>query len=670
MELRFRQIHMDFHTSEAVQDIGASFDPEHFAETLEKARVDSVTCFARCHHGWLYYPSKRHPERVHPHLKSPDLLNAQIEACHKRDIRVPIYVTVQWDHYTSQRHPEWCVITEKGELMGTPPYEPGFYRSLCVNSPYRDFLKEHVRDVFECVPVVDGLFFDIVQELDCSCQYCLAGMLEKGYDPEKPEQRKNYAHEMLNGFKLEMSDFVRELAQQEATIFYNMGHVGPYVRESQSAYSHYELESLPSGGWGYLHFPLSMRYARPLGLDCLGMTGKFHTSWGDFGSFKNQAALEYECFQMLALNAKCSVGDQLPPHGKISAPVYDLIGAVFSQVEQKEPWCRNARALAEIAVMTPEEWTGERVPTAAAGAVRMLEEGGHQFDLVDSQSSLDAYSVLILPDRIPLDKKLAEKINAFIQQGGKVIASFESALNPEKTAFQLEKLGVTLAPDYPKDGLERLEKEKRFWVDYLVPKGKLAQGLPETEHVMYVRAIPVETREEILADVVAATFDRDWRHFCSHRHSPPSDEVTGPAVVQGEGGIYFAHPVFSLYQNCAPRWCKEVLLNALELLLPEPRLRHKGPSTMRAVLNEQPSEKRWVMHLLHYVPERRSETIDIIEDVIPLYDIECSIRCADKPGAVRLAPEGQDIPFHYHEGRIHFTVPSLFGHAMVEIAFE
>jgi hypothetical protein len=34
----------------------------------------------------------------------------------------------------------------------------------------------------------------------------------------------------------------------------------------------------PSGGWGYMHFPLTVRYARGLGIDCMGMTGKFHTS--------------------------------------------------------------------------------------------------------------------------------------------------------------------------------------------------------------------------------------------------------------------------------------------------------------------------------------------------------------------------------------------------------
>ena len=66
-----------------------------------------------------------------------------------------------------------------------------------------------------------------------------------------------------------------------------------------------------------MHFRLTARYARNLGIDCVSHTGKFHTSWGDFHSFKNKAALEFECFRMLALNCKCEIGDQLHPSGKI-----------------------------------------------------------------------------------------------------------------------------------------------------------------------------------------------------------------------------------------------------------------------------------------------------------------------------------------------------------------
>jgi hypothetical protein len=133
VDLRFRQVHLDFHSSADVTDIAAHFDPDEFAETLKRAHVDSVTCFARCHHGYIYYDTKKNPERKHPHLKRKRLLEEQIEACHKRGIRVPIYTTIQWDAFSADEHPEWRQVTETGTLQGTPPYEPGFYRFMCLN---------------------------------------------------------------------------------------------------------------------------------------------------------------------------------------------------------------------------------------------------------------------------------------------------------------------------------------------------------------------------------------------------------------------------------------------------------------------------------------------------------------------------------------------------------
>ena len=93
---RQRQIHLDFHTSPHIPGIGAAFNAREFAETYKKAHVDSVTVFAKCHHGHLYFPTK-HPAR-HPHLKPGlDLCGEQIEALHRIGIRAPVYISVLFD---------------------------------------------------------------------------------------------------------------------------------------------------------------------------------------------------------------------------------------------------------------------------------------------------------------------------------------------------------------------------------------------------------------------------------------------------------------------------------------------------------------------------------------------------------------------------------------------
>ena len=47
-ELRYRQIHLDFHTSEHIASVGAQFDAEAFAATLARAHMDSVPYFGHC----------------------------------------------------------------------------------------------------------------------------------------------------------------------------------------------------------------------------------------------------------------------------------------------------------------------------------------------------------------------------------------------------------------------------------------------------------------------------------------------------------------------------------------------------------------------------------------------------------------------------------------------
>ena len=674
--LPFRQIHLDFHTSEAIPGIGADFDPDEFAATLVNAHVNSITCFARCHHGWIYYQSKAHPERIHPNLVRPNLLKEQIEACHARGIRVPIYTTVQWDHFTARTHPEWLLTDEEGRIFETQPFEAGFYRWMNVNSPYVEFLKVHVREIMETLPT-DGFFFDIVQPMPSSDPFTQAKMRAANLDPADAQQRADFALESLNAFKREMSAFVWAL-DPDVSVFFNAGHVGTRHRAVKDAYTHWELETLPSGGWGYQHFPVTMRYARTLGNDVLGQTGKFHTSWGDFHSFKNLAALQFEVFRMLAMGAKCMIGDQLPPRGRIEPYVYDLVGKVYAEVETKEPWCVGAKAVSEIAVFTPEEFGSARafeLPDAIKGATRILEEAAHQFDIVDSSSDLAPYSVVILPDTIPVDAGLAARLQAYVDQGGKVIATFEAGLNPDKTAFAFKALGVEMVSEGPREPNGKLVRggiyERGDYVDYILPKGEIGRGLPPTEHVMYIRGMDVRALPgaEVLADVVPAYFDRTWEHFCSHRQTPSAGVPGNAAVVRNGNVIYFASPLFTQYQKVAPLWCKRLLLNALDMLLPEPLVRHAGPSTLFVTLNEQAKHKRWVMHLLHYIPERRGFYFDTIEDVIPLHDVTVSVRAPAAVTSVVTAPQGRSLAFHTDDGRVEFVLSKLDGHQMIELNF-
>lgn len=658
----FRQIHLDFHNSEHLPDIASAFDPHKFARILSRAHVNSVNLFARCHHGWLYYDSLRFPERRHPHLKRP-LLKEQIEACHSEGIRTPLYVTVQWDDYTARRHPEWLARTPDGaptNIYGrraSGVYEPGFYRALCVNSPYLDFLKAHVAELLELFPV-DGFWFDIVTYLDDSSHWTVNAMLEQGLEPSDPEQRRAFGVEVIHAFQRDMTAFVRQF-NPDCSIFYNAGHISTHLRHAVSSFTHIEIESIASGEWGYEHFPFAARYTRTICNQWLGMTGKFHTQWGDFHSFKNQAALEFECFQMLAHGGSCSIGDQLHPDGNICEATYELIGKVYAQVREREPWCVDSKPVVEIGVFNPGEFIDERTPRAGVGAMRMLQELGYQFDVIDTVSDWTKYRLLILPDDFPITDTVLVRLNEYYNNGGALLGSYHGGMNVQKTQFTVD-WGAQYLSEAP------------YTPDFIMPNDILGHQLPRTEHVMYTRGTLVQpdNGSQVLAWACAPYFNRTYRHYTSHAHTPSTHQLTYPAVVQKERKIYFIHPIFTQYRINSPAWYKHLLNDALERLLAKRLIVHDGPSSLIVTLNEQLQQKRYIVHLLHYIPARNSETMDIIEHSFPLYNTTIKLNLPRLVDEAWLEPQHQALELEYDENALRLTVPQIHGHQIISLKWR
>jgi len=647
-----RQIHLDFHTSELIPEVGAAFDAEKFAQTMADAHVSSVTVFARGHHGWMYYDSKKFPERVHPTLTNKNLVVDQVRALHARGIRAPLYVTVQWDYYTARNYPEWLARNLAGSLVGNSFAEAGFYQTLCVNTGYRDFLKAHVKELIDLFgDELDGFFFDIVGVRPCTCSVCRKMMTARGLDFSDEQDLLVFTKDSLDDFQKDMSAFIRNY-REDCTIFYNAGHIGPCVKKTEDTYSHFELESLPSGGWGYLHFPTAARYARKLSLDCMGMTGKFHTAWGDFHSLKNQAALEFEAFRMLSYGFACSIGDQLEPCGKLGAATYRLIGNVFGQYEQYEPWGRPAKAITEAAVYTAESplSTGG-LSDEILGACQMLEELALQFDILDREMSPEGYKLVIIPENFRGDEQFAAMIDAYVKNGGKVIACGRGGADDEGKYPAC--FGVTCKGD------------NELYPDFILGNSPMATGLDEEgEYAIYMQGVQLEsdTATPVL-NAVAPYFARNAKHFCSHSYTPSTHGEAYPVAYENNGVIVFGHPMFGQYRANAPRWVKTLMGNAIDRLLDKAMVRHDGASTVSVTVLDQPQQGRKCVHILTYIPVRKSATIDIVEERTKVRDLTLTLNVPGGFTKARLVPCGTELPVCGNS----ITVPEVDGYAIVEL---
>lgn len=650
-QLSPRQVHLDFHTSENIPGIGSSFNMEEFAKTAKEAYVSSITVFARGHHGWLYYPSKKFPELMHPHLENKNLLLEQVKALHKEGINAPVYITVQWDYHQATTREEWLIRKADGSHEGGPFTQPGFYQSLCVNTGYYDFLKAQTEEICEMLgDELDGVFFDIVGIRPCYCAACRAEMKKLGIDANDEMAVRKFAKFVMTRFKKNMSEVVSNI-NNKCTIFYNAGHVGPCTRDSMDSYTHFELESLASGSWGYLHFPVSARYARTLAKDCLGMTGKFHTEWGDFHSLKNLAALEFECFRMLSYGFASSIGDQLEPNGTLNPATYKLIGKVYKEFAIREEWARPSTPVVEVAVLTPEPESGEfAIPNSIMGATQMLEELVIQFDIIDFETCLSTYKLVIIPDGFIMNTDMQNKIDEYVRNGGKVIACADGGLcecGKYPASFGAEYGGAT--DIYP---------------DFIVANGVLAQGLEQdNEYAIYQQGVQIKgTSAETILSARSAYFKRQGDMFCSHRYTPSAKGELYPAAIQNGQVILFSHPIFTQYRDNAPNWCKTLISNALNQLMPERIVRHNGPSTLTISVLEQAQKNRYTVHLLSYIPVRKSATIDIIEERTVVNQVALELNLPKEIKSVRLVPQG--IELEIKDNKV--TIPQINGYEILE----
>ena len=609
-----RQVHLDFHTSPFIPDVGSEFDAREFAKTMKRAHVNSVTVFAKCHHGQCYYPTKTGVQ--HPALRGRDLLGEQIEALHREGLRCPIYTTVVWEEDVAQKHPEWRQLTKQGTFAGwstsanQTDVQPGMWKfNNFLHPDYQDYMEAHVREI--CANYeVDGLFFDILFFAPKACwsKPSIEFREKHGLLVDDRETSDRFQALAQVAFARKFTKLVQGLMPQ-ATIFYNAQNepnidptVGPRSRTEEL--THFEIESLPSGFWGYYHFPRMARSQSHWGKFWLGMTGRFQKMWGDFGGIKPQAALEFECFRAQALGGGNSIGDQLPPRGTLDPAAYDLIGAVYEQCAKAEPLYEGSQALSQIGILSASYpgFDGAATAKSEEGAVQMCEETHYDAAVCDSLSDLASFDLVILTDTTVINPELRSRLVDFYGRGGKLILSYRSGFD-SAGKWALDFLPLSFSGE--------TEKYPTYWR----ARPDFDAALHRSDRVFYQRGMNATggDKTHVLVDRVLPYFKRTDVTFSSHFQTPPVSTVCEfPAVIAGERFVYFADPIFREYRQAGNLAARDVWKRAMIRLIGRAPYADGLPTTVLSVPRRRDSDL--ILTLLHYIPVRKALDIDVIEE--------------------------------------------------------
>ena len=653
MKLSFRQVHLDFHTSPSIPGVGSRFDKEQFQAALREGNLNSITVFAKCHHGYCYYPTKY--GTPHPTLPEGfDLTGAMVDAAHEIGVAAPIYITGGWCALDAENHPEWHMYNKDGSPTNVniePDAKPDdprpecAWHNLCVTGAYAEHIYDITREICDRYPVVDGLFYDIIFiDKECYCPSCMKGMKEAGLDPDNPEDARAYYIQAHRKFMLECKRILHE-KHPEATIFFN-GGADIYRPEYHDIPTHMEMEDLPTSWGGYNKMPPRASFMGRYDKEYLGMTGKFHTTWGEFGGYKNPEALKYEVLLMSMYGAKCSVGDQMPPEGIMDMETYRIIGHAYRALEKMEPWVYPANSTATLGVYLCGR------AKADEGLHIMLLENKIDFEVVMPGDSLEPFKALILPDAVKLSEEEAARIRAFVEKGGSVLLIGESGIADGK--FQLD-VGAEYVGAAP-------------WTqDYFCAGEKIRLPYGNAPFLCYRGAQEIRlTDGEKLADLYAPYFNRTYATYCSHSNTPYRLEpAESPAAVKKGNVIYLAHPMCEMYYVDGAQLFREIVTAALRLIY-QPRYDVTMPSAGRTRLTFQPEEKRYVLHAAYGSPVSRGRTL-VIEDLPPIHQVPVTVRLDEQVKKVTLVPQNEKIPFTQKDGSISFTIPCVQCHQAVEI---
>ena len=679
MFMRFRQLHLDFHTSEFVDEVGREFSRQDFQQKLKTGHVNQVTIFARCAHGWSYYDSK--VAQKHPGL-SFDLLGEMIVAAHEIDVKAHAHISVCLSEKDARLHPEWLIrgLDERTTWVKSLS-EAGWHR-LCFNNAYIDEIYAQIHEVVSSYDI-DGLFLDIASPIPCRCQNCVSTLLEQGKDPLNNAHVWELAEILFKKYSDKVKSIVNALKPGLPT-FHNGGHIQRGRPDLVTGDTHFELESLPTGGWGYDHFPLSALYVHHSNKFYSGMTGKFHMEWGEFGSYKHPNALRYEMALTLAYGARCSVGDQLHPNGEMDEATYRLIGEAYQDVAEKEVYLKDLSLVFDVAVISLEavgakfqernliakaekDTLGEeydeinhisRAEHSDVGAHRLLKEGQYLYTIIDADMDFYKYKVLILPDYVHMNEQLKEKLLDYVNHGGKLLISGASGSGQSSL---LSDLGIEL------EG--KLEKNPV----YIRPEFEL-KSFARVAVVVYGDAFKVKRHTgKVLAHFEEPLFNRLPYRFFSHQHAPSRNESTTPAIVATGQATYIAFPIFENYKQHAFVSIKQIFTHCLDELLGEGKtISSNMPSTSIVTVMENREMNFDLIHLVYAPTIKRGEGIEIVEDIPSLHNVTVRFKCEQKPISVSLVPQNEEISFIFAEAGndvIEWNVSRMDCHQMVKIQY-
>ena len=246
-------------------------------------------------------------------------------------------------------------------------------------------------------------------------------------------------------------------------------------------------------------------------------------------------------------------------------------------------------------------------------------------------------------------------LRTYLNDGGKLICMGDTLVRKGKFLVDL--------------GLEYLG-EAEYECDYLFPRATQAD-VPNGPMLCNIPGHNIRlVAGEVLAERMLPYFNRTYGHFCGHKNTPYNkDNDRFPGIVKNGNAVYLANNLPLDYYRYGCVFHKRWFMLALRSIY-TPNLKISGLGSQgRCTMIHQREQNRYCINMTYASPVRRGKA-EIIEDIMPVRNVDVEVKLDQEIASVMSIPDGQTLNFTQMNGVLCVTLPELTCHAALVLKYK
>lgn len=616
-------------------------------------------------------------------------------------------------------HPEWRrIATNTREIPSVDLKEHPYGGMLCLLGPYGDFFIEVLAEILTRYPQVDAFSFDGLHYGGvCYCQHCRTGYRAAtgqeipNADMNDPAFRRyqHWADRKMEHLVQRMQERLKGIKPDVALVTWttNAGRFGHFlsIPRNMPARMNLLLDAPDQEFWldetnrGTTIVPaFANAYMWAVTNHRVGFSEPYLLSHGNpYGkdSFPPEEILR-RMLLSVTYGSSPSIAVAQPAH--LQQELYRCM----DEIRRRKPWMTHKKPEPWAALLMSDNTRNfygrsaglveERYMSAVFGAFRAAVEEHLPVAVINDWNlnarDLAPYKVLILPNAACLDDAQAAAVEAWVRNGGGLVATQDTSLfdeygNPRKNFALGRVLGVeyqgvpdgsggqeavdvnfaqAIGPDY-------WEKRKSVFDLKQDPASILNQGKMR----VYVGDQPVTFKGPAVRVAVRDPAAKMLATFKA-KSGAGTDMPAVISRLHGKGRVvYLAAGLDSAYYLYAYPYQRLALRHAIGWVTDAPQpVKVEAPMCVHSSVMRQrkPGVERLVVHLyndLNTTAHRAlpADDVPLREETVPIHNIRVSFASRYRLRSVRLEPEGRPLPVKKTRDGWSVTVPRLDIHAMV-----